>query len=76
MLNNGWFKSGSSGIVFSEFGDKIQVYGYKDIENDINPIFRQTLYLESRIISPINHTIFFNCISVFDNLIIDRYGKN
>lgn len=64
-----FIKSGSSGIVFSEFGNKIQVYGYKDIDNDIYPIFRQTLYLESKIISPINHTIFFNCISVFNNLI-------
>jgi hypothetical protein len=62
-------KSGSNAIVFSEYGDDLEVYGYKDFDNDINPVFRQRLHLESKIVSISNQAIFYNCIGIFNNII-------
>lgn len=62
-------KSGSKAIVFSEYGDDLEVYGYKDFDNDIHPVFRQKINLESKIVSANNLSVFYNCISVFNKII-------
>lgn len=56
-----------TGLVFCEYDDVIDVYGYEDFENDTKPSFTKRLYLESKIESVNNLCVFYNCINEFKN---------
>ena len=55
-----------TGLVFGEYGDEIDVWGYKDFENDTKPSFTKRLYLESKVESDVNLCVFYNCINEFN----------
>ena len=67
-INMKWeyiIKFNNSAIVFSEYDRMLDVYGYKDFENDIKPILRTNIHLESSIKSQNNFLRFLQCIDAF-----------
>lgn len=59
---------GVYGLVFCEYDDEIDVYGYSDFENEINPSYTKRIILDMDIEYDYNLISFYTCISEFKKL--------